>query len=774
MPPYKANKDTVRVWGKRPRDDGKQHNENGGNAFVRFSELSPKEKLQQRKMERIEKKERDRRMSYFMSVQRVIEECANSGGDASVSIGIVDGFFVELMKLLKADRSFYILRNGKICRVIEAALKNSPLLHCKSLLFVFLGHIVELITSPVASYMLETLFASVSRALSNLEDQGALASEMLMGGPGMHAESGVPSTATLLHSVIEELCESSEDMLVHEVGSRALRSIILVLGGLTIRNEPPAVHPVCFTDNLGVLATALISALEKGYCREYGTPGPAEAWMAAARDNTCSFVVQSLLRVSEEGSPTDLAVRQRLEGLWFNSKPLLQVFLLDSIGVHIFQAYLKVPTPEAVLNAGDQLSLYQHARLSSPVGSLVSGTATKQQCLHSVDVKDGDEPSQGGPYGKKAEVWSKKQLLEECCWGKAMRLIQGELSQLLDTASERVAQTGYVLQDLTLYSPTAAHLQLLWEEVIQPYLSHLTKIHSLGGVLTTLLKKCAFSGLVVAPKEGKSESNSTTTPYDLSTVLREDESKGVRYFSVPLSFEQLVAKELCMLFKSEVPKGAAQYLLVERRLGEQSYELARYILHLRSPASILLRQGIDKLRLEDVLNLCKHHKGSLVLQQYLRASSSAQSFIKPHVPRNQGNGVNSVSGHIESKPEVDSAEKGEVVRFFRRIQSHIEDLVGDKYATFVVEMLYEVASIGLKESIVKALIPIHEALKPSFNSETQGNELSKDATSQSFISRKVLHKCCVEQYIYRQEDWRKTAQLQCRVQRLLQSIVLDG
>ncbi|CCW63816.1 unnamed protein product [Phytomonas sp. EM1] len=776
MAPDKESKNAKRVWGKRPRDGGNQHDGSADKAFVRFSELSPKEKLQRRKMERIEKKERDRNMSYFMSVQRTIEEYADGNGDTSVLAGIVDGFFVELMKLLKADRSFNLLCNAKICRVIELALKNSPLLHCKSLLYVFLGRIHELITSPVASYMLETLFASMSRELSNLEDnQEGLTAEMVVGGPGIHVESGVPSTATLLNSAVEELCESAGDMLVHEVGSRALRSIILVLGGFTVHNEPPLARPVRFTGTLGMLATAVVSALEEGYGRQYGTRGPAEAWMAAAQDPTCSFVVQSLLRVSENRSPTDLAVRQRLEKLRCNSKPLLRELLLDPMGVHIFQAYLKVPTPEAVINAGDSFSLYQHTGPSSSADCPVDDVATKsKRCPRPVNQKDDDKPSQDGLGGERAVVWSKEQLLDECCWGKAMQLTQSELGQLLDAGSERVAQTGYVLQDLALYSPTAAHLQLLWERVIHPHLLRFTEIHALGGVLTALLKKCAFSGLLVVPKESEGATSGAASPCDLTAVLRQDESKGVRYFSVPLSFEQLVTKELCMVFKGAVTKGAAQYLLVERRLGERGYELARYILHLRHPASVLLRHGIDKLRLEDVLNLCKHHKGSLVLQQYLRASSSTQSPVKPHASRDQDTSVNAGSGRSESKLAVDSVEKGEVVRFFRRIQSHIADLVGDKYAAFVIEVLYEVASIGLKETIVKALVPIHEALKTTSNTETEEDVSSKDAASRSFISHKVLRKCCVEQYIYRQEDWRKAAQLQCRVQRLLQSIVLDG
>ena len=174
-------------WGKRPRDSS------GDEPFVRFSELSPAAKMERRREERAEKKERDRTLSYFRSVQRALEEQNSGGGDAGALASIVDGFFSELLKLLKADATFYILRNGTACRVIELALTNALLLHVKSLLYVFLGHICELMISPVASFTLETLLASLSQGLSALGEASpeGLEAELLEGGVGTHTGSGV-------------------------------------------------------------------------------------------------------------------------------------------------------------------------------------------------------------------------------------------------------------------------------------------------------------------------------------------------------------------------------------------------------------------------------------------------------------------------------------------------------------------------------------------------------------------------------------------------------
>ncbi|RNF05306.1 hypothetical protein TraAM80_04597 [Trypanosoma rangeli] len=176
---------------------------------VRYSELAPEAKLQKRRQERQEKKEMERTLSYFKSVQRALEEQASGAGDASTLASIVDGFFVELIKLLKADSTLHLLRNGVVCRVIESALTNSLLLHSKSLLYVLLGHVFDTVTSPTASYMMETLIASLAQALSALADAEAdsFESEMTDGGPGVHTGSGVPSAATLVTCVVEELSE---------------------------------------------------------------------------------------------------------------------------------------------------------------------------------------------------------------------------------------------------------------------------------------------------------------------------------------------------------------------------------------------------------------------------------------------------------------------------------------------------------------------------------------------------------------------------------------
>ncbi|CAD2220892.1 hypothetical protein AGDE_13927 [Angomonas deanei] len=261
-------------WGKRPRDKDDE-------TFVRFSDLSQEKKMERRREEREEKKERERTLSYFKSVDRALGDAA----DVSMLTAIVDGFFVELMKLLKADSTFHLLRNGLICKVIEKALASAPLLHSKSLLYVFIGHLSDIVSSPVASYLLETLMASISQSLSALEE-GDFETEMIPDGPGIHTGSGVPSAMTLVGSVTEELGEYAEDLLTHEVASRATRSILLVLGGFTIRGAPALPRQVRFSEPLDQLTQFLVKALETGYQTTYQLETPGEAWYAAAKDSS--------------------------------------------------------------------------------------------------------------------------------------------------------------------------------------------------------------------------------------------------------------------------------------------------------------------------------------------------------------------------------------------------------------------------------------------------------------------------------------------------------
>ncbi|KPA78123.1 hypothetical protein ABB37_06308 [Leptomonas pyrrhocoris] len=778
-------------WGKRPRSGDSEE------AFVRFSELSPAAKMERRREERGEKKERERTLAYFKSVQRALEEHGSGGGDAGALASIVDGFFSELLKLLKADSTFYVLRNGTACRVIELALTSALLLHVKSLLYVFLGHICDLMVSPVASFTLETLLAALSQGLSALGETNpeGLVAELTEGGVGTHVGSGVPSSATLVRSMADELCERAEDLIVHDIGGRALRSVVMMLGGRAIRQAPQPPHPVAFPDVLGTLAEAIMKALEDGYGREYNTANAAESWMAAVQAPATSLVVQSLLRVSDEGSVVDRCVRQRIEALSYKGKPLLHHLLVDPLGCHVFQSYVQVPPPAAVVEAGDMAAARATAAASPSVSSAAKASANEASTAE--EFKGKEEGELLVPGGA-----------DSCCWSRAAELVLLEVDNLLKPGSDLVAQTGYVLQDLVLYAPATLHLQWLWRRLLSPRLLLLFDVPALTAVLVQAVKRCAFEGVLLRPTglaaqlrdaagsdavstataaaEAQNEvsHHGTVLPADVLSMLRKEAALHVRYSPVPIAFQSAVCARVCELAKQRAAKGAAQYLLVDGALSEKGHEVARYLMHLHPSASKLLQHSLDKLQREDLVAVVCHQKGSQFMQQYIKVAALATPTSAATAGDNAGDA------------------KGPLMRLFRRLQSSLSTLIYDKYAAFMVETLYECASLGVKEALVKALVPIYQdmrKLSPSAGvagapaasedgvehapqepataeeGEAAGNAevASPSPTQQRFIAYKVMSRCCVEQYVHRKEDWTKLALRQCQVQQLLRRMLLS-
>ncbi|RNF26908.1 uncharacterized protein Tco025E_00871 [Trypanosoma conorhini] len=734
---------------------------------VRYSDLAPEARLQKRRQERQEKKEMERTLSYFKSVQRALEEQASGAGDASTLATIVDGFFVELIKLLKSDATLHLLRNGVVCRVIESALANSLLLHSKSLLFVLLGHVFDAVASPTASYMMETLMASLAQALSALAaaEADSFAAEMTDGGPGVHAGSGVPSAATLVTCVVEELSERAEEVILHDVAARAVRSIVLVLGGFTIRGAPPLAHAVKFTQPLSVLGVALMQGLESTFA-DNNARRATDMWLNVANTPTASFILQSLLRVCAAGTEVDVAVRQRLESVHDEEGvALLRHLLMDPMGCHLLQAYIKVPAPLEVLEAGDLLS----NRMATTAAALSAkgGGQRLQEILRDTADHASDE----------AEGAAAVRVREKTCWDNALDVVMEALDDVLDPAAEHMTPVLYVLQDLVLFAPTAVHLECVWVRLLHPRLRVFVSSPALLQVLVAFARKCAFAGppsLRDGGDDGNAygdgavtgalEGSSDALPKDIDQLLRADVAQGARYFAVPTSFQKTVTTTLCFAIKQECAKGAAQFLLVDAAAHEKGMELARYILHFHPSASAMFVHAVDKLSLRDMECLVRHVKGSLVVQQYLRSAAAAQA-----VQHSQG-----------SKAQEQKTDKTVPMRFLRRVASLLPDLVGDTSAGYVVEVLYEVGSLEVKEALVKLLVPIYtslrhghggapEAERSEAREEADGSAKTPNRTQmREFIARKVMTKCCVELYMHRPEDWAKLARRQCQVLRLLQ------
>ncbi|RNF05305.1 hypothetical protein TraAM80_04596 [Trypanosoma rangeli] len=490
-----------------------------------------------------------------------------------------------------------------------------------------------------------------------------------------------------------------------------------------------------------------------------------DLWLNVANTPTASFILQSLLRVCDAGTEVDVAVRQRLESIHDEDGiSLLRHLLMDPMGCHIFQAYIKVPASLEVLEAGDLIS--NRGAMAAVALRATGGRRLQKILCETVDnATDQDERA------------AALRVQEKTCWNKALEVVMEVLDDIIDPATEHMTPVLYVLQDLVLFAPTAVQLESVWERLLHPRLRMFVSSPALLQVLVTFARKCAFAapsnlrdggdagntynGGVLA---GAAEDGSDALPKDIDQLLRTDLAQGVRYFAVPTSFQKTVTNTLCFAIKQECAKGAAQFLLVDAAAHEKGMELARYILHFHPSASAMFIHAINKISLRDMEGLIRHVKGSLIMQQYLRTAATAQAM--QHA---QG-----------SKREEHKADKTVPMRFLRRVASLLPELVGDTCAGYVVEVLYEVGSMEVKEALVKLLVPIYSSLRRGHGntSEAKTNEGVEDADGatetpnrmqlREFIARKVMTKCCVELYMHRPDDWAKLARRQCQVLRLLQ------
>lgn len=536
-------------WGKRPRDGD-------GESFVRFSELTAQQKAQRRREERAEKKEHSRTMSYFASIQRALDAQAAQSADPGARSSLVAGFFSELMQQLKADRTLHLLRNGTVCRVIEAALTHAQLLQAKSLFYVLLGRMWDLVTSPVASFVLETtvwamVHGCIELAKEDEQQNGEqLALEMSEGGAGVHPGSGVPSCATMFRSFVDEICEHMVDIVHHDIAARALRSILFLLGGKSfaspegrvathVLGQPASGVSVVFTGAMDQIAESVAQVVQTNFasgassrhasrkqngcasadethdtgdgakgdtaCSGGADEDAASAWLSAAQTPNSSLILQSLVRVAPCGSVTDVVIRQRLAQLQCRDahgrcQPLLLQLLHHSIGCHVFQAFTAAPVPDFVVAAGDAVALRQQNACTT-VGALLASMGVDAVSVDDLVRRRGnteeDDDDVASTCNDEPSLRQGVLAQYDCCWGKALGILeQTNLDELIEFGSPTVQSMGHVLHDLLLYAPTAVALQLAWTRIVQPRLGVFMACSALSGVLTALTRKCAFAGSI--------------------------------------------------------------------------------------------------------------------------------------------------------------------------------------------------------------------------------------------------------------------------------------
>lgn len=793
-----------RVWGKRERSDstasgtGRQ-----ASAAVHFSDLSPEEKVQRRAEERKEKKERDRTMAYFTAAQQQLKQQEQESGAAALKVGdgsSVEGFFIDLYQRLRDDPSSVLLRNRVICETVELAIRQSTLLQSKTLLFVLLGRMPAMFSSPVASYIIETVLRRLSELLSHMavsssvaEEEDSLAAEMQEGGQGIH--SGVPSTATLLTHVVEEVEEGALQMITDEPASRCLRSLIFMLGGHSVHGGPAPHSVVQFPALLSSLSQTLVTAIEQHYYETFQTGNAAETWMAAAQAPPTSIILQGILRVSGGDAGAGgaaSAFRHQLETLTLSSpgrnggsRSLLEELLQDRMGFHLVESYLRIPTPESLVEGGASEAMRQ---FSSSNNNITESEETKSQLL-------------------------------DCPWGRVLEMATAHVAGWLTTGGEDwIQHCRFVLQDLALYAPSPMHLYYVWQMILKPHLSIICEDRVLLHALVHFVRKAALDGSEADSSSGELRAEDAE---EAKRVSRE-KAAGVPFFTVPVRCQQLFCEEICQSVKAQqqqvgekvvrlYPKGAAEAFLVRglsgssgsapvqelgdevdggRKAGTNSMvlacgaDVARYLFRFHHTACVWLQHSVEKLRVEDVDAAARDAKGSRAMQCYLQAISFS------HPPAAAASTGTSAPAEGSSEPPAEAAvqkEKSPTSRLFRRVTPYIRQWAQHTYAAYVLEQLYRVSSLAVKECIVKDLVPLRQQMTESrrtrrsrqaFSTATAAvgavvteTDAEKEARLNEFILEKVMTKCSVELYAHRPEEWRKQAKRQQQIHTLMGKMV---
>ena len=181
----------------------------------------------------------------------------------------------------------------------------------------------------------------------------------------------------------------------------------------------------------------------------------------------------------------------------------------------------------------------------------------------------------------------------------------------------------------------------------------------------------------------------------------------------------------------------------------------------------------EKLRAADLCDIARHPQGTYVLQQLARVLAAepthhqkGQSLAaKPH----------GVGGAV-----VDVSAVG---KFQRRLLPNVEVLASNKYSAFLIEALYDLGNSAAKEELVVQLAPLLQKVKeeerahgrsaatitPDVDAEKAAQE--SGAGAGRFFLRKVLLKCCVDQYVVNAEQWRAVATRQAHVKKLMHAIL---
>ena len=294
---------------------------------IRWSSLPPDEKLAKRKEERNEKKQRERQLQYFVAVAEAVRALqaqakarqdanAAGGGLMAVAGGSVDGEHLPTAETASAGRDYFhspeiadaldgfctefskcvksnptLLRHSAVCRALEQVLTGAERHHLESIMYVLLGvNIVEdLMLSPTASYVFETLLAAIHIACCVNHS----AEHHSNGGSGMEVSGrgGMPPLEELLETMVErilagELSSATADVtapphragggrpakqpagaghavariVYNRCGAKAYAALILTLAGVATKHSVTMLRRLNDDDAASVGAHAMLPA----------------------------------------------------------------------------------------------------------------------------------------------------------------------------------------------------------------------------------------------------------------------------------------------------------------------------------------------------------------------------------------------------------------------------------------------------------------------------------------------------------------------------------
>jgi hypothetical protein len=614
-------------------------------APIRYSALSPEEKAQVRAQERAVKKERDRKIRYFLSLQQSLLKLtgANSGAegndlegpsgateqrgpeqveaDREIITSMLNGLYTELSKMLKDPEERKTILIGTVCKSLETAISLSSLAHLETLLYLMLGFYNEVILSRTGSYLIETIFAAVLLVLARSDLGGrAAAGEDGDGQPqGTNAASttvdGMPNIWELVMLVTDELCDNIEGLnqiVTDRSGSRALSSMMKVMAGLPVREVTlrPEDKPVRFNRAL----TKLVASVAK--CVELNG-----GWKACATAQITCVVVQAVVECAGCSKRVATVIKAPIQSL-------LSFIVTDPIGIYTVERFLTVTCSWVAPDAPDEDKRWWYAAYRS--------IRTKLQDFPSVLVLP-----EGVPQNKPDDNSGNQTTASS---GRSQPSITA--TRCIDPVA-----MSHLLSQLISSSPSEQNFEELCKEILFPHLALILSQPALFPIALRAAQKC--TALSRAAERQEAERSGMTY-----------RSKEMIQVAVPVSgdLKKQLVHAVLQGAKAHSSKGLAHYLLItchpanlpqateyhgtghHHRQGQQNYseggyggeaggddpeqqqqatkvvtnvgpELLTELLKFGNAYASAVAHNFDKLSSEDLMLTAEDPQGTHVLQQ---------------------------------------------------------------------------------------------------------------------------------------------------------------